>query len=495
MGKIKQLIAELHRRSLWQVLAIYLGACWLVLQVAEHVIEQFSMPEWTYGAALLLLLVGLPVVLGTAIVQEGGAPATRPDASERGTADGPAPGHDPEGLSGFLTWRNAILGGVGASMVWTLFVVAWVMFGAESVGPGAGPSVPAATDSPEAALGVAAEPLPDRDTAAGGLADVAAGDPVDRSAEEERGAGEPPEDAATEPLVEEGEPRREARGAAAPPEAERRPSTEAVPPSLREARSEAQEARAAALAGGAGTLAVRAVQRGDSLGELATRDSVSGRYGSAERRAELARAAYDEARAQAASAWEGRLDSARSDLEVLRANADRLSDAYADGSRRQEEAARRAGSGDYAGALTALREAATLYRRAHPGAAEPPDAGDSAAATPPAPEPRDVVRATLDRLERALEAEDMASVRQLWVTLSVDQARNFERFFEAGRDFDVGFEIDWETLAASDGAVTVRIQTTWEYHDESARRRVEAPPFEQTMRFEEREGGWVIATP
>jgi len=33
MSGLKQLIHEIHRRSLWQVLGIYAAGCWVVLQV------------------------------------------------------------------------------------------------------------------------------------------------------------------------------------------------------------------------------------------------------------------------------------------------------------------------------------------------------------------------------------------------------------------------------------------------------------------------------
>ena len=65
-----KLVREIHRRSLWQVLGIYLAASWIVLQVVDVVGNNFGMPEWVPPAALILLLVGLPIVLATAFVQE-----------------------------------------------------------------------------------------------------------------------------------------------------------------------------------------------------------------------------------------------------------------------------------------------------------------------------------------------------------------------------------------------------------------------------------------
>jgi eukaryotic-like serine/threonine-protein kinase len=129
---LKRLITEIHRRSLWQVLAIFLATGWGVLQVIDVLINHGVLPGWVFKAALVLLLVGLPVVLATAFVQEGMAGArdraqddTRSDgpdvgareAAERRVSDAPAravadtPARAHHRL---FTWRNAILGGLGA---------------------------------------------------------------------------------------------------------------------------------------------------------------------------------------------------------------------------------------------------------------------------------------------------------------------------------------------------------------------------------------------
>ncbi len=61
MSGFKRLIQEIHRRSLWQVLAIYVAASWVVLEAADVMVSRLSLPEWVYGAAFVLLLVGLPI--------------------------------------------------------------------------------------------------------------------------------------------------------------------------------------------------------------------------------------------------------------------------------------------------------------------------------------------------------------------------------------------------------------------------------------------------
>ena len=74
---MKRLIAEIHRRSLWQVLGIYVVASWVVLQVVEVLQAVMPLPEWFAGLAVGLLLIGLPIVLATAFIQQG-TPAQAP---------------------------------------------------------------------------------------------------------------------------------------------------------------------------------------------------------------------------------------------------------------------------------------------------------------------------------------------------------------------------------------------------------------------------------
>ena len=71
MSSPRRLIHEIHRRSLWQVLGIYLAVSWVVFQVVDVIGSNFGLPERVAPAALVLLLLGLPVVIGTAFVQEG----------------------------------------------------------------------------------------------------------------------------------------------------------------------------------------------------------------------------------------------------------------------------------------------------------------------------------------------------------------------------------------------------------------------------------------
>jgi len=69
MSSLKQFIHEIHRRSLWQVLLIYIGGGWLVFEVVQTVTEGLGLPQWFPAFAALLLLIGLPVVVAIAFVR------------------------------------------------------------------------------------------------------------------------------------------------------------------------------------------------------------------------------------------------------------------------------------------------------------------------------------------------------------------------------------------------------------------------------------------
>lgn len=189
MDGIRELIHEIHRRSLWQVLGVYLAASWGVLEVVQAVTDSIGLPDWTPGMAFVLLLIGLPVVLGTAFIQEGmpgssgggakvpvdgsaatGAPrapagarsvpagsahAATADAHLSATAvaarhDSAAP--DPVNLAAgtgsldrpttrpsrtkrLFTWKNAILGGVGAFALLGLSILAYFVMWSTGIGP------------------------------------------------------------------------------------------------------------------------------------------------------------------------------------------------------------------------------------------------------------------------------------------------------------------------------------------------------------------------
>ena len=172
MSRLKQLIHEAHRRSLWQVLGIYLGACWVALQIVEIMTESVGLPDWVQPFAIVLLVIGFPIVLATAFVQEGvgsrpepasgSAAAPISDATRDGGAEGGArpseemaPAARAEASTGsevgdgqvvgavasagrhqrIFTWRNAILGGVAAFALLGVVTVGYMAMRTLGIGP------------------------------------------------------------------------------------------------------------------------------------------------------------------------------------------------------------------------------------------------------------------------------------------------------------------------------------------------------------------------
>lgn len=171
MSRLKELIHEVHRRSLWQVLLVYVGASWAVLAVVDTLAGALGLPDWAPRLAFFLLVIGLPIVLATAFVQEG-TPEAPPRGSRASTNEAGVPGPASAASGGegpsegshlrerFLTWRNALLGGVAAFALWGVVAAGWLLLG-DDPGPAAGSAseLPASLRTSEFAASVAVLPF------------------------------------------------------------------------------------------------------------------------------------------------------------------------------------------------------------------------------------------------------------------------------------------------------------------------------------------------
>jgi tetratricopeptide (TPR) repeat protein len=124
-----------------QVLLVYLGASWGILQIVDVLQDALDLPAWVSPVALILLLIGLVIILATAWVQS--LPSTTQKERE-GEVPGDwqvAPRDLVESISSgdvpHLTWGRSILGGVFAlSLMFGLAGVAVVFKGPiTSIGP------------------------------------------------------------------------------------------------------------------------------------------------------------------------------------------------------------------------------------------------------------------------------------------------------------------------------------------------------------------------
>jgi hypothetical protein len=152
MNSPQELLRELHRRSVWQVVGIYLATSWGVLNAVDVLTGFAGLPDWTPTMALVLLLIGFPIVTATAVIQKGmpgggtgasgeasSAPSEGEVASgvgEERLVDAPtaSPGAD-SGVRALFTWKNALLGGAAAGALLLVSGGAYLAMWALGVGP------------------------------------------------------------------------------------------------------------------------------------------------------------------------------------------------------------------------------------------------------------------------------------------------------------------------------------------------------------------------
>ena len=59
MVKLIDLVHEIHERSIWQVMLVYVGGSWAMLDRIDMAESRFGLPAWVFGAAFILLVLGL----------------------------------------------------------------------------------------------------------------------------------------------------------------------------------------------------------------------------------------------------------------------------------------------------------------------------------------------------------------------------------------------------------------------------------------------------
>jgi TolB-like protein/thioredoxin-like negative regulator of GroEL len=118
---------ETNKNPLWKVLGLYAAGSWIVMQVVDVLTQNMGLPSWVFSFAVVLLVLGLPIV---------GATAYLSGLRSGTTSDGSATTSDRGAPSRLFTWRNAIGGGVGALALWGVVAAGWMLFG-----PGSGARV------------------------------------------------------------------------------------------------------------------------------------------------------------------------------------------------------------------------------------------------------------------------------------------------------------------------------------------------------------------
>lgn len=117
--------AQARKSTPWKVLGIYVGASWIVLQVVDVLTQNMGLPPWVFSFAVILLVIGLPIVGTTAYLQGLGTTPVSEGSGRKGASVTP---HI------LFTWRNAIVGGVGALALWGVVAAGWMLLGRSAAG-------------------------------------------------------------------------------------------------------------------------------------------------------------------------------------------------------------------------------------------------------------------------------------------------------------------------------------------------------------------------
>jgi len=141
MHALRRVARAIHRRSVWQVVAIHAAVGWFVLTGVGRLTEWAGLPSWTPFLTLVLILALLPLVVATAVVQNGIPGLRIEDWGDPNELPGLSPSevhvlrrpHRLLGLAG-LTWRNTLLCGVAAVVLLIASVVAYLSAWALGVG-------------------------------------------------------------------------------------------------------------------------------------------------------------------------------------------------------------------------------------------------------------------------------------------------------------------------------------------------------------------------
>ncbi len=135
----RHLLNTVRRARLIRVLAVYLGASLAALEAVDLLSDKIGLPDWVFAGAIVALLIGLPVIIATALVQsaptlgkEAGVSEPAAARSEASTSTSPQTGGV---ASHWFTWRKAVLGGVLAFALLGLATTGYMVMRVLGVGP------------------------------------------------------------------------------------------------------------------------------------------------------------------------------------------------------------------------------------------------------------------------------------------------------------------------------------------------------------------------
>lgn len=134
MTRLNKLSGDGMLRSSWQVLAVYIGASWAVLQVVDVLKNNMGLPGWVFPFSVVLLLIGLPIMLVTAMIQ-GRPAAAVPEATDSAPAQVTSQTGSERSSRHLFTWRNALFGVAAAFVLLTAVTTGFMFMRNRGIGP------------------------------------------------------------------------------------------------------------------------------------------------------------------------------------------------------------------------------------------------------------------------------------------------------------------------------------------------------------------------
>jgi TolB-like protein/Flp pilus assembly protein TadD len=89
---MRRIFRELHDRKVFRVGLVYLAAGWLVLQVADVVVEPLGLPAWSLTLVVVLVAIGFPIAVALAWAFQITPEGIRRDAEARAEKEQPEAG-------------------------------------------------------------------------------------------------------------------------------------------------------------------------------------------------------------------------------------------------------------------------------------------------------------------------------------------------------------------------------------------------------------------
>ncbi|HSM07030.1 MAG TPA: hypothetical protein VK858_20555 [Longimicrobiales bacterium] len=110
------------KTSTLKAVGVYVAASWAIIQVIDVLAQNLGLPSWAFGYALILLAIGLPVVGVTAFLNGMRLRRGEPEVERAGVRK-------------VFRWRNALLGGVAAMVLFGVTLSGYWAMWSLGIGP------------------------------------------------------------------------------------------------------------------------------------------------------------------------------------------------------------------------------------------------------------------------------------------------------------------------------------------------------------------------